>query len=440
MDRARTAGAATARGTGGRPRVLVVGGGVGGLATAVALRARGIPVKVLERSAGGPGAGSGLTLWPNGVRALEAIGQGPAVLDRSLPGGTGGIRTPSGRFLSRTDIGDLVRDRGPMVAVHRAELTGILRAALPADTVRTGVTVTGVRLDGRGRPVVITDAGEESADVVVGADGVRSTVRGALWPTARGPRYAGYTAWRMVVDEPVDTGAAGETIGRGERFGVVPLRDGRIYAFATARVPEGARAPDGERAELLRRFGGWHDPVPRLLAAAREETILRHDIHDLPALPRYARGRVVLLGDAAHAMTPNLGQGANQALEDAVTLAALLDTRPDPEEATAAYDAERRPRARRVVALSRRAGAVAQWHLPLAAPLRDTVLRLTPPAMALRALAPVLDWTPPPPAPAGAADAGAETDKATGAGTTGTGTGTDGTTGAGGAGGTTGAG
>ncbi|MQS06770.1 FAD-dependent monooxygenase [Streptomyces alkaliphilus] len=409
MDRADGTGPAGTTGRPGRPRVMVVGGGVGGLATAVALHARGVPVGVLERSAAESGAGSGLTLWPNGVRALEAIGLGPAVREHSLPGGTAVIRTPSGRYLSRLDPGGALGDRGAVVAVHRAELTGILRAALPAGTVRAGVTVTGVRRDGRGRPVVVTDAGEETADVVIGADGLRSTVRDSLLPASRGPRYAGYTAWRMIVEapgNPVDPREAGETMGRGERFGVVPLRDGRVYAFATARALEGDRSPDGERAELLRRFGRWHAPVPRLLAAAREKAILRHDIHDLPPLPRLARGRVALLGDAAHAMTPNLGQGANQALEDAVVIAALLADRPDPEEALAAYDAERRPRTRRVVARSRRAGRVAQWHRPAAVGLRETLLRLTPPSLALRAMAPILDWTPPTPRPTGSGRAG----------------------------------
>ncbi|MBB0247339.1 hypothetical protein FNQ90_25260, partial [Streptomyces alkaliphilus] len=154
------------------PRVMVVGGGVGGLATAVALHARGVPVGVLERSAAESGAGSGLTLWPNGVRALEAIGLGPAVREHSLPGDTAVIRTPSGRYPSRLDPGGALGDRGAVVAVHRAELTEVLRAALPAGTVRAGVTVTGMRRDGRGRPVVVTAAGEETADVV-GVGGVR---------------------------------------------------------------------------------------------------------------------------------------------------------------------------------------------------------------------------------------------------------------------------
>ncbi|WP_435642929.1 FAD-dependent monooxygenase [Streptomyces sp. H49] len=189
----------------------------------------------------------------------------------------------------------------------------------------------------------------------------------------------------------------GETRGRGERLGAAPLADGRVYLFGVVNAPEGQRGPDGELAEMRRRFGGWHDPVPELLAAATEDAVMRHDIYELPPLDRFVRGRCVLLGDAAHAMTPNLGQGANQALEEAVTLAALLAAHPEADSALARYDRERRARTRMIARRSRRIGAVAQCGLTPACLVRDRLLRLTPSSAMLAALAPVLGWRPPSP-------------------------------------------
>ncbi|NIH81246.1 FAD-dependent monooxygenase [Amycolatopsis viridis] len=372
---------------------VVAGGGIGGLATAVALSRRGWRVRVLERAEVFGDAGSGLSLWPNGLRALDALGLGARVRERALAETAAGIRDVSGRWLSRTDTGEVARRYGPVVVVHRTDLMAILRQALPDGVVRTGTAAVAVGADASGVRVEHSH-GTLRADLLVGADGIRSTVRRAMWPGAPEPRYAGYTAWRTVVPASAPA-AGGETFGRGERVGIAPLPGGHTYLFGVASVPPGQRAPDGELAELRRRFGHWHDPIPALLAAATEEAVLRHDIYELPALPAYATGRVALLGDAAHAMTPNLGQGANQALEDAVTLAALLDTHASVPAALAAYDRERRPRTRMIARRSRRIGVVAQCAWEPGRRLRDRLLQLVPDGVVLASFAPVLDWQPP---------------------------------------------
>ncbi|MFC0600492.1 FAD-dependent monooxygenase [Streptomyces palmae] len=372
---------------------IVAGGGIGGLAAALALVGRGWRVRVLERATSLGEVGAGLSLWPNGVRALEALGVGAAVREQALVETQAGIRDAAGRWLSRTDTEELARRYGPVVMIHRADLLDVLRRALPADTLRTGSTVTAVDTSG---PQVRVEhgTGVSRADLLVGADGIRSRVRQALWPQAPEPRYAGYTAWRLVVEsEPVTAG--GETWGRGERVGFAPLPDGRTYLFGVADAPAGQRAPDGELAELRRRFAHWHQPIPTLLKDAGESAVMRHDIYELPPLRSYATGRVALLGDAAHGMTPNLGQGANQALEDAVTLAAMLDTHSSVPAALAAYDRERRPRTQMIVRRSRRVGAVAQCGWEPGRVVRDRLLRLASPRHLLDALAPVLDWQPP---------------------------------------------
>ncbi|MFI9150196.1 FAD-dependent monooxygenase [Streptomyces sp. NPDC053367] len=376
----------------------VVGGGIGGLAAAVALQRRGWRVEVLERAERFTEIGAGISLWPNALAALDALGLAGAVRDLGAVETAGGVRDLRGRWLSRTDNAELARRFGhPLVVLHRADLLRVLAEALPADSLRPGSEVLAVRDDGHG-PVVEHRGGESRPDLVVGADGLHSAVRGALWPEAAGPRYAGYPAWRMVtepLDEPPAEGAA--TWGNGERFGYTVLPGRRMYCFATASLPPASAlgSPAAEYAELLRRFGDWPDPVPALLAAVPADAVLRHDLYDLPPLRTFVRGRVALLGDAAHAMTPNLGQGACQALEDAVTLAHCLDETGDPAAALRSYDALRRPRTQAVVRRSARLGAVGQLAWPPAVLLRDTAARLTPVRATLRSMTPVLSWTPP---------------------------------------------
>ncbi len=369
-------------------KATVIGGGIGGLAAALALGQHGWQVEVLERAAAFGEVGAGLSLWPNALRALDALGVGEAVRGRAVLAGQAGIRDVAGRWLTRTDTTELERRYGPTVMIHRADLLEVLRAAVPAEALRGGITVTGVRPDG----TVVHSGGELRADLIVGADGIRSVTRTSLWPDAAAPRYAGYTAWRMVTP-PVPVGDSGESWGAGERFGYVPLPDGRIYCFATANAAAGQDG--GGLAGLRRRFGGWHDPIPALLEVASPDAVLHDDLYELPPLPAYTAGHVVLVGDAAHAMTPNLGQGACQALEDAVILGRLLDSRPgaDISDGLGSYDRLRRPRTQMIAQRSHRIGAVAQWASPVAVGLRNTALRVLPGSSFVRSLAPVLDWT-----------------------------------------------
>ncbi|MFF0531745.1 FAD-dependent monooxygenase [Nocardia amikacinitolerans] len=371
----------------------VVGGGIGGLAAAVALTSRGWQVEVLERGDDSGAAGSGISLWSNGIRALDALGLGDRVRAAGMAGTEGGIRDRTGRWLSRTDVAALARRHGPLVVLRRADLLEILREALPAGALRPAVAVVGVE-DHGAVATVEHSRGSCESDLVIGADGVRSVVRESVWPNAPEPRYAGYTAWRMITRPLEFTPDGSETWGRGERFGVVPLADGFAYLFATANAPEGQHSGIGEFAEVQRRFGRWPDPIPAVLDAVDPDTVLRHDIYDLPALDTFARGRVVLLGDAAHAMTPNLGQGANQALEDAVTLAAMLGKHPI-QAALTGYDRLRRTRTQTITRQSYRIGAVAQWSAPAAIWLRDNVIRIAPNRVISRSLDPVLTWQPP---------------------------------------------
>ncbi|MGA4995079.1 FAD-dependent monooxygenase [Nonomuraea bangladeshensis] len=366
-------------------KVIIVGGGIGGLATAAAFHQRGLEVEVLERAAAFTEVGAGLTIQPNGLRALDALGLGDHLRGGGPADPPAGIRNSRGQWLVRNDVDELKRRFGPWATVYRATLVDLLRAAVPPEALRPGVDVRRVRPDG----TVHHSDGVSTADLVVGADGVHSVTRRSLWPALPGPRYVGYTTWRLVAPpQPVEGSV--ETWGKGERFGHVPMPDGRVYCYLMANAPAGSRIG---LDELRERYARWHRPVPALLGSTPPEAVMQHDTYELPALPSYVSGNVAVLGDAAHAMTPNLGQGACQALEDAVTLAHAVSTlgvRPG----LAAYDRARRPRTQLIARRSRQAGAAAHWTSTPVTALRDTVLPLLPGALFSRSLAPAYTWTP----------------------------------------------
>ncbi|MFJ8623907.1 FAD-dependent monooxygenase [Kitasatospora sp. NPDC093550] len=390
---------------------VVVGGGIGGLAAGIGLRLAGWEVTVVERAAVLDDAGAGISLAANGMRALAALGVGEAVEAASRRQYSGGTRTPDGRRLAVMDGQALERELGaPIVGIPRAALHRILREALPADSLLIGAEVTEVTevTDVKEAPDVDTthparvrvSAGGTTldADLVVAADGINSRLRRRLFPAHPGPTYSGSTVLRAITGRPVDglTADFEITWGHGAEFGHIAFPDGTAEWHAVLNSPPGVRYRD-PLAEVRRRFAHWHQPIPALLAATRPEAVLHHDVNELATpLPSFVAGRIALLGDAAHAMTPHLGQGACQALEDAVTLAAALAEGPTVAGALARYDALRRPRSQTVARDARRAGRMGQRLAnPLAVGLRNAAIRLTPPGVMVRTVLKHADWTPP---------------------------------------------
>ncbi|MFJ8017773.1 FAD-dependent monooxygenase [Streptomyces sp. NPDC096339] len=381
-----------------RRHAVVAGAGIGGLTAALALHRRGWSVTVCERAPGPTAVGAGIVLAPNALRAFDTIG-----FDATRAGGLTvpaamGLRRSDGIWLTRADTAALTARYGrPPLALHRSALADALAAALPDGTIRYATAVTAVD-HAAGRPVARTSAGDLEADLVLAADGIHSPLRRQYFPDHPGLHYSGETAWRAVLPAPATPGGVGvdtaETWGRGERFGTVPLADGRVYVYATAVAPEGYRPAD-VHAELLRRFGAWHDPIPALLERIDPAAVLQHDLYDLAApLPRFHHGRLAWLGDAAHAMTPNLGQGGCQAVEDAAVLAHLLGDAEDSRDvpaALAAYSAARCARTDAIRVRARRMGRVAALTHPLAVAARDLAVRATPPFVTNRAMDGIVD-------------------------------------------------
>ena len=373
---------------------VVIGAGIGGLAAGVALSRAGWTVTVLERALALEPVGSGLGIGPNALHALDAIGLGADVRGFAAVQGTGGVRRADGRWLVRTDLGAVARRFGdPQLMALRADLTGLLASHLPDGALRTGTPVVAVdpgEAEPGRRARVVTESGELTADLVVAADGIHSLIRRTLFPEHPGPRFADITAWRFVARRPASSVAPAESWGRGSVFGVVPVAENLIYCYASARSGPDAGGGD-EAAELKRRFGGWHEPIPSLTGAAEADDVLRNDVYWLAEpLPAYHHGRVAILGDAAHAMTPHLGQGACQAIEDAVVLAGMA---PD----LAGYTAARMARTKMVATASYRATRLTATTSRSAVAGRNAAIWLAghlAPGLMIRQMDPIASWTP----------------------------------------------
>ncbi|MBB6173327.1 2-polyprenyl-6-methoxyphenol hydroxylase-like FAD-dependent oxidoreductase [Nocardiopsis mwathae] len=384
------------------PHAVIVGGGIGGLTAALALNRRGWAVTVCERAPVLDPAEVGLALAPNALRALDALSAGDDVRKRSAAHDVASIRRKDGRWILRTGLDETRRRFGDVVCVLRtADLSDVLLERLPRSVLHTATTVTNVEPGDTRRPArVVTDGGELSADLVVVADGARSTVRPELFLEHPGAVYAGFTCWRAIVPWPAEYPLEyGESWGQGGVAGVLPLNGDAVYCYATGNAPAGVGSQD-EKAALVRRMDDWHAPMAELFAAARPEAIVRMDVwHVDTPLPAFHKGRVALLGDAAHAMTPNLGQGAGQAMEDAVMLAHHIDgSMAYVPTALRSYTDARLPRTSALVQRSAQLAEAVQNDSPLITTLRDTaagVVGRFAPALLARYTSPIDDWWPP---------------------------------------------
>lgn len=387
------------RAAGSRCTAVVVGAGIAGLAAAISLARAGWSVTVLERTAELGEVGAGFAMSRNAVAAFRGLAfDDDAVAALGYPTWAEGTWDLRGRRILAVPDTPEIRESVALLGVHRRRLHTALHAkAQDLDVeIVTGTPVAGLDPgSAAGAPALI--AGRE-ADLVVGADGMRSALRAALFP-GRDAQYSGYSSWRAILPRDGE-----ETLrqywGPHAEFGAMPVSQTETYWYGYVAMPERMRLTD-ELAWARWRFAEWTGPVRRILDRTPPEAVMRHDVHHLPGgLPRYARGRVIMIGDAAHGFLPTMGQGAASALEDGLCVGLLIGAPVavgvDLSAALAGFDAVRRPRCRQLERGARTMARIGSHLGPgWRQGLRNRALRLTPTSAMTRASRAVMDWTPP---------------------------------------------
>lgn len=367
-------------------RILIVGAGIGGLTLAAALRHKGIQAEVVERAAAWGPVGTGIVLGLNAMKVLGRIGLAGAVAWRGLEVGSARVTDARGQTLTALDFRSLPNDAGRAYALHRAALHEALLTGVDPASIRLNTTVKAIEQNDSRVAVQFSDGTRGEFDGVIGADGIRSVVRWLAF--GESPLYySGYTCWRFVALGEFKNSDTWEMWGRGRRFGVVPLGDGKVYCFTTLNAPQNDPTMRNiSLQDFQKLFAGFQGPAPELLASLESSNqLLWNDLEEV-WLDTWVKGRVALLGDAAHAMTPNMGQGAAMAIEDAYVLAEELAGAGELPAALQRYEARRRERVDLIQTRSRRFGVVAQWESSPARSLRNFLVRMTPDSVGRKAL------------------------------------------------------
>lgn len=373
--------------------IAIIGGGIGGLTAAIALRRYGFDAQVFEQAPALLDLGAAIAIWPNAMRALQHLDLAETVLAKA--GVIKQIRwlTPEGKTLNAVDIDNFA---APAVAIHRADLQGILLQSLPSSIVKLGYNF----LNEQGRidynTVSFTNSHSIDCRFLIGADGIHSDVRNYISDQDT-PKFHGYIVWRgisSVIPEQISPDAAMELQGRGKRFGVGPVGNGRVGWWAAANASHenatGKESVHDAHCELLDLFDGWYSPVLDLVQATT--TILRTEASDRPSTTTWGRGRMTLLGDAIHPTTPNLGQGGCMAIEDAVVLTKCFEKYGLTDSALRAYERVRYARTAAITFASRVYGQIGQWENPLATDARRRVISVVPHVLVRQFLKIVFDY------------------------------------------------
>ena len=374
-------------------KVVIIGGGIAGLTTAIALQRAGITCTIYEAAAHFQPVGAGIVLAANALKALEKMGIAEAILPKGRLLDAFTILDNNGRKIIHTNS-RLVRAKfgADNFTIHRADLHQILLSFIPAANLHWNKRCVNLTQTRDKVNLFFQDGRVAEADYVLACDGIHSVVRKKLLPKVQ-PRYSGYTCWRAVVAmPPVTLPEATETWGTIGRFGIVPLPANKIYWFACLRAAQNDQNfKKYTSLQLLDLFKNFHSPVPELLRQSQNEQLLWNDICDLKPLPQFAFGNILLLGDAAHATTPNMGQGACQAIEDAVILASEWQQTTNVPDAFRNFEQKRLARTNYITTQSRRIGQMAHVQNKYLAQLRNTVLRLMPASLQEKNLKKLLD-------------------------------------------------
>lgn len=370
--------------------IAIIGGGIGGLALAAGLHKSGIEVHVFEKARSFKPLGAGLGLGSNAVLALDQMGLAEDVAKAGMPLWEQRFLNGKLDVMNKIDFSLLKEKFGEeTITIHRAHLHEALFHAVDTDYFHFDKKVTDFVQYDEHVTLMFQDNVKRNFDYVIAADGIHSIFRQMLVPDS-GPRYAGYTCWRGITTNRGDVPLhiSSEAWSKQGRFGWAPLHDGNVYWFACVNAPENdAYYANLNKNGAARLFSHFSSAVERLISETEDTSFLHHDLYDIKPLDSFVYDRIILLGDAAHAATPNMGQGAGQAIEDAYELMLAIEKEPSMGAALSRYDTRRVNKTKKVMKLSRQIGWAAQWQNPLLIGFRNTVFPLVPKSLLFRRLA-----------------------------------------------------
>lgn len=375
-------------------KVGISGAGIAGLTAAIALQQAGIAYTLYEAASEIKPVGAGIALAGNAIKAFKKLGIEEAIMSKGRLLDAFVINDPTGKLISKTDSRSVgLKYRADNFTIHRADLHEALLAFVNKKNLRINKRCINFEENGNRLVLHFADGSTDEVDYLLACDGIHSPIRKKLLPQAS-PRYAQYTCWRAVVEMPhLELNEASETWGTTGRFGIVPLNKNQVYWFAC--IPAKAQDPvlkNYTSTDLLRHFDGFHAPIPEILLHTRTEQLIHGDICDLKPLNRFAFGKILLMGDAAHATTPNMGQGACQAIEDAAVLASELEhNHASFENLFLAFEKRRLERTSSIIVRSHKIGQVAQIQNAWLAAVRNFVLRALPEEVNEKGLKSLLD-------------------------------------------------
>ncbi len=369
--------------------VIIIGGGIGGLATAVGLHKLGIKAHVYERASRFKPLGTGIGIGSNAMLALNELGVAKDILKTGMPLYEQRFLNGQSEIMNTIDFTLLKEKFGEEnIAIERSDLHHALLAAIDSKYVHFNKKVTHFNQTDTSVTVNFSDATSITADYVIAADGIHSTFRQTLIHNSP-PRYAGYTCWRGIVKIKGDVEAhiSSEAWSKDGRFGWAPLYNGYAYWFACINSKKNDEYYKSfDQSSVANYFSHYSPVVERLISETPDEYFLHHDIYDIKPLNNFVFNRICLLGDAAHATTPNMGQGAGQSIEDAYELMNALKNTSQMKDALIIYNAKRVPKTKQVINISRQIGWAAQWDKRFLINFRDTVFPLIPTSLLFKRL------------------------------------------------------
>jgi 2-polyprenyl-6-methoxyphenol hydroxylase-like FAD-dependent oxidoreductase len=359
-------------------KIAIIGGGISGLSTAIALQKKGIKVSVYEKDTVFNGPDSGIVLSGNAIRSFYIMGLGPSLLANGLAADQCCLKSDSGKVIATFDY-HAPSHIPNYLFIQRSELHKILTDALEPDSLYPGKKLEDFKQDGKKITLHFSDGTETETDYLIGCDGGDSPIRTKLKPDSK-LTFSGYACWRGFIENPAIFNIPyTETWGPRGRFGIAPLPDNQLYWYAFKKLEHSkVDMPNWTPIDLLFNFFYYHDPIQQILESTKQENILYDELYVLKPLEQFHFENILLMGDSAHASLPNIGQGASQAIEDAVYVSKWITSEKTIDHAFEMYNKHRQERMKIVENETKIYGLAARVDFPVLCSLRNKLLQLTP--------------------------------------------------------------